>query len=169
MPSKRILQRACSRASLTLPAVALGIAVAVGTAPSGAVASRPEPIAVPARTLYMVETANLHLVSRTGHVLNYRGSISGTLAGSVYTRSIALSTGHGEGTYTFYPKGGSISGKGTSSGHVVGTYIYFAGVATITGGNGTWAHASSSGMRYSGVVNRQNLHITERFAGNLRY
>jgi hypothetical protein len=169
LPSQHAVRRACLRVLLALPVVALGIGVAVGATPTGAVALRPKPIAVAAKTLYISETANLRLVKQAGRVLNHQGTITGTLSGPVYTKGVALSTAHGEGTYTFYPKGGSISGKATTHGRVAGAYVYFEGVGTITSGTGVWAHVSSSGMHFSGVLDRQNFHISERFAGDLRY
>lgn len=160
---------ALTAAALTAAALGLWVGAGASAAPSGTAPLRNGPIAVAAKTLSLNVTANLRLVSRSGRVLNHKGTMSGTLSGQIYTRGIAFSTSHGEGTFTFYPKGGSIAGKGFSRGHVVGASVYFTGTAEITGGSGTWAHASGSGLRFSGVINRQNLSITEHFAGNIRY
>lgn len=114
-------------------------------------------------------STKLHLVGRAGHVLNHQGTVSGTLTGAVSARSVAFTSTHGEGTFVFYPKGGSISGRATSHGRVVGARVYITGTATIIGGTGKWAHASGSGLQFSGVLNRQNLSVTEHFAGSIRY
>jgi hypothetical protein len=169
LPSKRTVQRGSLRASLAFLAIALGLGVTTGVAPSGAIPSRSEPTAIAARTLLMNVTGKLHLVSRVGRVLNHRGSLTGSISGPVSTRSIALASNHGEGTFTFYPKGGSISGRATSYGRVVGAAVYFTGISTITGGTGIWAHASGKNLRFTGVLDRQNLSVTEHFVGSIRY
>lgn len=169
LPSKHSVARASMRVLLALPVVALGLGATAGVASLGAVPSRSEPVAVAAKTLSLNVTVNLRLVGRVGHVLNHRGTVTGTLPGTASSRSTALSSTQGSGTFTFYPKGGSISGRASTRGHVVGASVYFTGTATITGGTGKWAHAAGSNLQFSGVMNRQNLHVTERFSGNIRY
>lgn len=169
LPSMQVRRRGARRVLLVVPMVTLGIGATAGVPSSGALPSPSEPVAVAAKVLFLNVTTNLHLVSRSGHTLIHQGSTSGNLSGAIYTHSVALSTSRGEGTFTFYPKGGSISGRASTRGHVVGATLYFTGTATITGGTGKWAHASGSGLQYSGVMNRQNFHVTEHFSGNIRY
>jgi hypothetical protein len=168
LPWRHSAKCASLRVSLALLAVTLGLGTAAGVAPSGAVPSRPGPIAVAARTLSLNLTASMHLVGRPGHVLTHQGALSGTLSGQMYARSVSLSSNRGTATFTFYLKGGTLSGQATISGHVVGAAVPFTGTAKITGGTGSWAHTSGGNLRYSGVMNRQNFHIAEHISGTVR-
>lgn len=170
LPLKHVLRRASLRVSLVFLAVTLGTVACV--APSGAASSRPAhgvPIAAAARTLSLSLNVNMHLIGRPGHILNEQGSVSGTLPGSVSSRSTTLSSTQGTSTFTFYTKDGSIFGQADTHGRVVGANVYLTGTATITGGSGSWAHASGSGLQYSGVISRQNFHVTEHINGSIRY
>jgi hypothetical protein len=167
LPLKLRLNCSPSRVSMVLLAVILGAAANV--APSGAAPSRTEPVAIAARTMSLNVNVNLHLVGHPEQVFHEQGSFSGSLSGSVSTRNTASSSSAGEGTFTLYPRGGSISGRGSTHGYIVGAIAYFSGTANITGGTGRWAHATGSNMHYSGTLNRQNLHITEHITGTIRY
>lgn len=166
-PLKRAWQRTSVRVSLALLPVALGTAAVV--APSGAAPSRSGSIALAARTLNLNVNANLHLVGRPGHTLTEQGSFTGTLSGTVSSRSVAISTSHGTGTFTMSTKHGSFSGQGISHSRIVGATAYFSGTAKIVGGTGEWAHALGSVLAFSGTVDRQNYQFNEHITGSLRY
>jgi hypothetical protein len=168
--SKRTLQHGFAQVLLVLLTVALG--AAAGVAPSGAASSssgRGVPVAVAARTLSLNLSAKTHLVGRPGRTLNEQGTLTGTLSGTAYTRSTAISSIQGTGTFTFYPKGGSLSGRASTHARVVGATVYFSGTARITGGSGTWAHVSSSSLQYSGTMDRQNYRVIEHISGSIHY
>jgi hypothetical protein len=170
LPFTHALRRVSLRVSVVIgPVVALGLALAAGAAPSGAASPRPGPTAVAARTLSLNVNSSMELVGRPGHVLNHRGTVSGTLNGHESASSVALSTTQGTSKFTLYTKSGSMFGRASSHGHVEGSTLYFSGTATITGGTGTWAHASGSGLRFSGVLDRQNFHITDHLNGSISY
>jgi hypothetical protein len=170
LPLKHALRWGPLRASLAFLAATLGMGAWL--APSSAVSSGPAhaaPVAVAAKSRSFAVTASLHLVGRPGHVLIERGTVTGTLAGSAYSRNTTLPANRAESTFTVYAKGASVSGRSSSEGHVVGAMAYFSGTATITGGTGTWAHVTGSNLKFSGVVNRQNYNVTEHVAGTVHF
>jgi hypothetical protein len=166
-PFRHAWQRAFLRVSMALLPVAFGASALV--APSGATPSRPDPIAVATRTLNLNLNANYHLVGRPGHMISEQGSFTGTLSGTLISRSVVVSSTLGTGTFTLYTKGGSLSGEATSHARVVGPIGYFSGTAKITKGTGKWAHSPGSTLAFSGTVNRQNYHFVEHVTGSLRY
>jgi hypothetical protein len=170
LPFKRNLRRAPARVSLLLLAVTLGtILVAM---PSSAAPPRPRPVApvaFTAKTMSLNLIAHLHLVGRPGHALNQQGTVTGDLPGTVSSRSTTITSTRGEGTFTFYSQGGSMSGRAATHGHIVGATAYFSGIANITGGTGKWARVSGSGLQFSGTLDRQNLSATEHLTGNIEY
>jgi hypothetical protein len=111
----------------------------------------------------------MHLVGRPTHVLNEQGTISGTLSGTAYSRSTAISTTQGTATFTFNTKGGSLIGEAATHGRIVGAMVYFTGTAKITKGTGTWARARGSSLQYTGTMNRQNFRVTQHISGSIKY
>jgi hypothetical protein len=124
------------------------------------------PTARTARSLRLTMTAHLHYIASKGSYLLEEGSASGPLAGTVKARLRV--TADISGTFTFYPRGGSIAGRGSGTLHESGTYASFGGSLTILGGSGRYARARGAGKVY-GVYNRQNLGVTIQTTGNLSY
>jgi hypothetical protein len=121
-----------------------------------------------ARTLAFNIDSNLRLIGRPGHVLNERGTFSGTQSGTIAIRFTSVTSTSGSATFAAYSsQGGSVSGRTTTKGHVVGAKVYFIGVMSITGGTGRWSHASGRGLRFSGVVDRHNFHATTHIQGTI--
>lgn len=140
--------------------VTLIVPVATGT-PVGARA---------ARNLSIHETATLRPTGYVGgHVLNERGTISGTYRGSIEARLVAITNTKWEATFTVYTSGGSLKAKSTirsrpeKEEEVIG---YFVGTAFTRGGTGTWAHTSGS-LTFNGSVNRQTFHVSAGMSGTL--
>ncbi len=157
-----MLRRGVGKLWLVSSMAALG---AVCVAPSGVGA---EPAAVAARTQAFNLTSNLRLVGRPGHVLNERGTFSGSQSGTIAIRFTSVTSTSGEATFTAYPRGGGwVSGRTATRGHVVGANVYFGGTMTITGGGGRWAHASGHGLGFSGVVDRRSFHATTHMQGSI--
>jgi hypothetical protein len=94
------------------------------------------------------------------------GSASGQLAGTVKAR--LRITADISGSFTFYPRGGSLSGRGLGTLHESGTYTSFGGAVKILGGTGRYAHARGAGGLY-GVYNRRSLGVTIQTTGSLSY
>lgn len=119
-----------------------------------------------ARSERLTMTAHLHYLSSKGSYLLEEGPATGQLAGTVKAR--LRITADISGSFTFYPRGGSISGRGSGVLHESGTYTSFAGSVQILGGTGRYAHARGAGGLY-GVYDRQNLRVTLQTTGNLSY
>jgi hypothetical protein len=119
-----------------------------------------------ARAEHLVIDARLHYVNAKGSYLIEEGSATGPLGGLVKARIRV--TADISGTFTFYPRGGSISGRGIGKLHESGTYASFGGSVTVLGGSGRYAHARGKGGFY-GVYNRQTLGVTIQTTGSLSY
>src|SRR5579864_7818112 len=124
------------------------------------------PTATSARSERLKIVAHLHYVSSEGSYLLEEGSASGQLGGTVKAR-IRVTAGIA-GSFTFYPRGGSIRGRGSGTLHESGSYASFGGSLTVLGGSGRYKHAHGSGGLY-GVYNRQTLGVTIQTTGNLSY
>ncbi len=94
------------------------------------------------------------------------GSASGPLGGRVKARLRV--TADISGSFTFYPRGGSISGAGAGTLHESGEYASFGGTVTVLGGTGRYLHARGKGGLY-GVYNRRTLGVTIQTTGTLSY
>ena len=130
--------------------------------------THPRPVAVAARELAVSESANLHLISHHHEVITEEGHGSGTLAGKV---AIRLTLGFTQATVTFttYPPGGTVAGRGEGSSYVQGNTAHFTGTASVTGGTGKYAHASGSGIRITGTLQRKTFAFAVHLEGKLRY
>jgi len=152
--------------------VALGSALALVVPAAAAV---PVATGVPvgahgARNLSIHETATLRPTGYPkGHVVNERGTISGTYRGSVEARLVAITNTQWNATITAYTSGGSLKAKTTTRARPEkeeGPIGYFYGTASITGGTGTWAHTTGS-LTFNGSLNRQNFHLRVAMSGTL--
>jgi len=150
---RRVLARASVVAVLATPVLLYGPSVGVTTG-------------IEARSVRLAITAHLHYVSSKGSYLIEEGSASGQLAGTVKARLRV--TAEISGSFTLYPRGGSISGEGSGNLHESGTYASFGGSLKILGGTGRYAHGRGGGRLY-GVYDRQNLGVTIQTIGNLSY
>jgi len=111
-------------------------------------------------------TAHLHYVDARGSYLIEEGTASGPLAGLVKARIRV--TAEISGSFTFYPRGGTISGSGAGRLHESGAYASFGGTVTVSGGTGLYAHARGGGGLY-GVYDRRTLGVTIQTTGSLSY
>jgi len=121
-----------------------------------------------ARSERLTITAHLHYVTAKGSYLVEEGAASGPLAGTVKARvRIAADI---SGSFTFYPRGGTISGYGAATLHESGRYVSFGGSMKVLGGTGRYAHASGHGKLY-GVYDRgtPRLELTIQTTGSLSY
>jgi hypothetical protein len=119
-----------------------------------------------ARSERLVVDARLHYVDARGSYLIEEGWASGPLAGLVKAK-IKITAGIA-GSFTFYPRGGSISGRGSGQLHESGRYASFGGTVTVLGGSGRYAHARGGGGLY-GVYDRKTLGFEIQTTGVLSY
>jgi hypothetical protein len=108
--------------------------------------------------------ARLHYVNARGSYLMEEGRASGPLAGLVKAK-IKI-TANIEGSFTFYPRGGTISGSGSGQLRESGIYASFGGTVRVLGGTGRYAHARGGGGLY-GVYNRKTLGVEIETTGTL--
>ena len=144
----------------------VALLLALGAAP-GLASARPR--ATAARSVTVSETGRLHRTSGNLAHLNEQGSASGTIKGAVY---IHLRVGARQ-TFTaevnFYPRGGSISGRGSGRYSLSGGSARFSGTVAIARGTGTYAHARAENLRFSGSIRRSDEAVTVTLSGTLRY
>ena len=133
-----------------------------------AAAAQAGPSATAAGSLASNVSSNLRLVGHPGHVLNERGTFSGSQSGTIEVRFTSVTSTSGEASFTAYSsRGGSVSGRTKTRGRVVGATVYFTGVMTITGGTGRWSHASGRNLQFSGSVDRRSFRATTRMQGSI--
>jgi hypothetical protein len=126
------------------------------------------PVASEARELTVHESAHLHLTAHRHEVLVEEGYGSGTLSGKVILH-VTLSYSNGSVTFTAYPPGGTISGRGEGSSYAKGNTAHFTGTASVTGGTGKYAHATARNVSVKGTLQRKTFAFFLELTGRLRY
>lgn len=119
-----------------------------------------------ARALKATDTAALHWVHSSGSQLYEEGTAKGTLPGSMHAKCNVGTTFSCR--FTFYLKGGTITGHGTASPHGSGLYQSFAGTLTVTNGTGRYSHARGHAGLY-GTFDRHSYAIHIKTTGTLSY
>ncbi len=122
------------------------------------------PVAV-ASVVNVNDEARLSLTQESeSEDLDEAGQAKGTLPGHVRAR--LLVGADVKISFTVYPRGGSISGRGTAKIHGKGVYISFAGALQITRCTGRFAHMHGGGNVY-GTLNRETDDSTVQVIGKL--
>jgi hypothetical protein len=146
-------------------AVVSAVALALGAGAGGGSAA---PGAHSARALHLNESASLHLVHKSGPILNERGSASGTLPGSVTARFNTGNAAKVTGTVTFHPRGGTLTVTIVGFPQSLGTVARVSGSMAVRAGSGRYARAVGGGS-FTGTVNRRSWAITVHARANLSY
>lgn len=124
--------------------------------------------AATARTTYLSETANLHLVAHQGtQILHEEGQASGTLRGRL-TAVLNIAYTQATVTFTANSPGGTLTGRGVESYYVSGKNGHFSGRMIITGGTGRYAHASASALQTTGLIKRAHYELMMTVNGQLK-
>jgi hypothetical protein len=124
--------------------------------------------ATTARTTYLSDTANLHLVAHQGtQILHEEGQASGTHRGQL---TAVLNIAYTQATVTFTARfpGGTLTGRGIESYYVSGKNGHFSGHLTVTGGTGRYAHASTSVLQTTGLIKRAHYELRITVNGQLK-
>lgn len=158
----RIRLRVPAASALLGAIVALGFVLALPSA----VGASSVAVARSARSERLAVEARLHYINARGAYLIEEGRASGPLAGLVKA-TIKITAGI-SGSFTFYPRGGSISGRGSGQLHESGIYASFGGTVTVIGGTGRYSHAHGGGRLY-GVYDRKTLGLEIQTTGTLSY
>ncbi len=130
-------------------------------------AAAPEATAFAARSMRLQESESMSATSKHGFTLNERGSVSGTVNGTIYVHLTVVSTSRVIAEVNMYTNGSSISGKATASyrkGSQTGT---FEGTVSIERGTGAYAHVRGAGLSFSGTIKRSNDAVTVRMSGTV--
>jgi hypothetical protein len=125
------------------------------------------PSALAARRFSMSESSNLHLTSRQGFRLNERGSVSGTVTGTIYVHLTIVSTSRVTAEVNIYPRGGSISGYASARYQRGNSMGSFSGSISINRGTGKYDHVHGQGLSFSGTIARSNDAITVHVNGTV--
>ncbi len=125
------------------------------------------PKARSARTLALKETGRLHLSSKRGFTLNEQGTVSGTIAGTIYIHLHLVSSSRVTAEVNIYPSSGSLSGSGSSSYQVRGAFANFSGTLAVNHGTGSYRRAHATALRFTGAIQRRNDSVTVQLSGSL--
>jgi hypothetical protein len=125
------------------------------------------PVAHSAKALSVDDHGALHLVSKHGFTLNEQGTASGSISGPIKVQLKIVSTSRVTAEVTVYPKGGSITGRGTGSYHKGAATDSFSGSMTVKGGSGSYAHAQGADLSFGGTISQSNDAITVYVNGKL--
>ncbi|MHB8242187.1 MAG: hypothetical protein ACYDHN_09365 [Solirubrobacteraceae bacterium] len=120
-----------------------------------------------ARTTALNESGHLRATSKHGFTLNERGSVSGTVTGTIYVHLTVVSTSRVSAEVNMYPSGGSISGHASASYKKGSQTGSFSGTMTITRGTGRYAGAHGVGLSFSGTIRRSDDAVTVRMSGTV--
>lgn len=153
--------RAGVAAFMGAAAIALIAAATAGATPSRAATAHA------AGTISLNETAHLHLTSHHGFTLNEQGTVSGTVAGTIYIHLNVASTNRVTAEVDIYPNGSSITGSASASYRPSGAVASFDGTMSVERGTGRYDHAHGSGLSFSGTIQRSNDAVTVRVSGQM--
>jgi hypothetical protein len=153
--------RSLAGAAISLGAVACTLALTVGGA-SGATAHA-------ARTITLSDSGKLHLTSHHTTHLNFQGTASGTIRGTIYIHLNVTSPSRVSAEVSIYPSNGSLTGVSTANYRANGGQATFSGTMSIKRGSGTYAHAHASALSFSGTIQRSNDATTVHVSGPLSY
>lgn len=162
MPALTAILRARYRIASLL---VLGVLVGLGQTSSDA-----QPVlhrATAARSKYLSETAQLHLVSHQGtQVLHEEGQVSGTLRGRL---TVVIDIGYTKATVTFTARSssGTLAGRGVESYYVSGKNAHFGGRMRVTGGSGAYARSPGSSLQTTGLIKRSHYEVQMTVNGYL--
>jgi hypothetical protein len=122
-----------------------------------------------ARTISLSESGRLHITSHHTTHLNFQGTASGTIRGSIYIHLNVTSQNRVSAEVSIYPSNGSLTGVSTANYHANGGQATFSGTMSISRGTGSYAHAHASNLSFSGTIQRSNDATTVRVSGPLSY
>jgi hypothetical protein len=161
-----IVMRSRAHRSLTggaglLAATACALALTAGGA-SGATARA-------ARTITLNDSGRLHITSHHTTHLNFQGTASGTIRGTIYIHLDVTSPTRVSAEVSIYPSNGSLTGLSTASYRSSGGQASFSGTLSISRGTGAYARAHASRLSFSGTIQRSNDATNVRVSGPLSY
>lgn len=118
-----------------------------------------------ARVIQLNESGQLRATSKQEFTLNERGSVAGTVGGTIYIHLTVVSTSRVTAEFNIYPRNGSISGYATASYRRGSETGSFSGSMSVTRGTGDYTGAHGAGLSFSGTIRRSNDAITVHMSG----
>jgi hypothetical protein len=148
-------------------AVAGAVAAAAGTLALACTPGASGSTAAAARTVTLNDTGHLRETSHKGFYLNYAGTATGTVPGTIYLHLHVTSTNRVTAELSVYPRGGSVTGSASGSYRSNGGTATFSGSLSVTRGTGSYSGAHGSGISFSGTIQRVSgsvtVHVNGRF------
>jgi hypothetical protein len=151
---------------LTIAICALGLLASIAGLTASASGATKGPVGMQAKTVDLVENANLKLISEEGTTLVERGQAAGTYNAPV-NATFTIHPKAVTATVTVYPHGGSITGVAHTDYVVQNSTGYFGGTFTITHGTGSFKGASGKALGISGTIDRYTFAITVKAHGEV--
>lgn len=151
---------------LTISVCALAFFASIAGPTTRALGDATGPVGVQAKTIDLVENANLKLISEEGAALVERGRATGTYNAPV-TATFTIHPKAVTATVTVYPHGGSITGVAQTNYVVQNSTGYFGGTFMIIRGTGSFKGASGKSLGISGTINRYSFAITVKARGEI--
>jgi hypothetical protein len=122
-----------------------------------------------ARTVTLNDSGRLHLTSHHTTHLNFQGTASGTIKGTIYIHLNVTSPNRVSAEVSIYPSNGSLTGVSTANYRASGGQATFSGTLSISRGSGAYAHAHAPALDFSGTIQRSNDATTVHVSGPLSY
>lgn len=119
-----------------------------------------------AKTVSLVETAQLKLVHENGAALIEHGHATGTYNAPV-AATLTIHPTYVTAVVTIFPRGGSVTGSAKANYVVKNSTGYYGGSFTITRGTGTFKHASGKALGISGTIDRYTFAMTVKAHGQV--
>ena len=159
---RRNLGSVTVRLTISICAMALAAAAVGPTAQASGAAARV--MAKEARTVHLVETAQLKLAREDGAALVEHGHATGTYNAPV-TAILTIHPTYVTAVVTIFPRGGSITGTAKANYVVKSSTGYYGGSFAITRGTGTFRHVSGKALVISGAIDRYTFDMTVKAHG----
>lgn len=122
-----------------------------------------------ARTITLNDSGRLHLTSHHTTHLNFQGTASGTIRGTIYIHLNVTSQNRVSAEVSIYPSNGSLTGVSRANYRANGGQASFSGTLSISRGSGAYAHAHASRLSFNGTIQRSDDATTVHVSGPLSY
>jgi hypothetical protein len=119
-----------------------------------------------AKTISLVETAQLKLAHESGSDLLEYGHATGTYNAPVVA-TLTIHPTYVTAVVTIFPRGGSVTGSARANYVVKNSTGYYGGSFTIIHGTGTFKHASGNALGISGTIDRYTFAVTVKAHGQV--
>lgn len=145
--------------TLALAAGAVGLTARASRTPARVTARA-------AKTVSLVESAQLKLAQEKGAALLEHGHATGTYNAPV-AATLTIHPTYVTAVVTIFPRGGSLTASARANYVVRNSTGYYGGSLTIVHGTGTFKHASGNALGISGTIDRYTFAVTVKAHGQV--